>query len=181
MKYKGTYRLKPNLDQFTNDFPRTDDESIDQSYDDIYIKCANGSQIYHYGHSTLVAYIPSIGRAHNIIIAIAKELKLINEDTESRDYEILYSKLNNNGTIFDIHEYDSEVEFGECVHQICPILFHERLVQAILGLKGSLHSWSDGLFAGKWSTWDKMHDEESYGQHNPNRKNSKQNSFNNVA
>lgn len=111
MKYKGTYRLKPNLDQFTNDFPRTDNESIDPSYDDIYIKCANGSQIYHYGHSTLVAYIPSIGRAHNIIIAIAKELKLINEDTESRDYEILYSKLNNNGTIFDIHEYDSEVEF----------------------------------------------------------------------
>ena len=29
MKYKGTYRLKPNLDQFTNDFPRTDNESID--------------------------------------------------------------------------------------------------------------------------------------------------------
>ena len=46
-----------------------------------------------------------------VFIAIAKELKLINEDTESRDYEILYSKLNNNGTIFDIHEYDSEVEF----------------------------------------------------------------------
>lgn len=111
MKYKGQYRVKPHLDQSTNDFPRNDDGSIDSSYDDIYIKCANGSQIYHFGHSTLVAYIPSIGRAHNIIISIAKELKLISEDTESRDYEILYSKLNDAGTIFDIHEYDSEVEF----------------------------------------------------------------------
>lgn len=111
MKYKGQYRIKPHLDQSTNDFPRNDDGSIDSSYDDIYIKCANGSQIYHFGHSTLVAYIPSIGRAHNIIISIAKELKLISEDTESRDYEILYSKLNDAGTIFDIHEYDSEVEF----------------------------------------------------------------------
>ena len=74
MKYKGKYRIKPNLDKFTNDFPRTDDECIDPSYDDIYIKCANDSQIYHYGKSTLVAYIPSVGRGHNILIAIAKEL-----------------------------------------------------------------------------------------------------------
>ena len=111
MKYKGTYRLKPNLDQFTNDFPRTDDEGIDPSYDDIYIKCANGSQIYHYGKSTLVAYIPSIGRGHNILIAIAKELNLISESTGSRDYETLYSLLEKDGTVFNIREYDSEIEF----------------------------------------------------------------------
>ena len=53
MKYKGKYRIKPNLDKVTNDFPRTDDECIDPSYDDIYIKCANDSQIYHYGHGIL--------------------------------------------------------------------------------------------------------------------------------
>lgn len=111
MKYKGKYRIKPNLDQFTNDFPRTDDESIDPSYDDIYIKCANDSQIYHYGKSILVAYIPSIGRGHNILIAIAKELNLISESTGSRDYGTLYSLLEKDGTVFDIREYDSEIEF----------------------------------------------------------------------
>ena len=111
MKYKGTYRLKPNLDQFTNDFPRTDDESIDPSYDDIYIKCANGSQIYHYGHSILVAYIPSIIRGHNVLKSLAKELSLVDEDTEFRDYEALYSLLESNGTVFDIKENDSEIEF----------------------------------------------------------------------
>lgn len=111
MKYKGQYRLKPNLDIYTNDFPRTDDGSIDPSYDDIYIKCANGSQIYHYGHSTLVAYIPSLGRGHNTLISIAKELKLISEDTKSRDYGTLYSLLEKDGTVFDIMENDLEIEF----------------------------------------------------------------------
>lgn len=111
MKYKGEYRLKPNLDVYTNDFPRTDDGSIDPSYDDIYIKCANGSQIYHYGHSTLVAYIPSLGRAHNILIAIAKELELMSTNDKSRNYEEIYSKLENDGTIFNIVENDEEVEF----------------------------------------------------------------------
>lgn len=111
MKYKGTYRLKPNLDQFTNDFPRTDDEGIDPSYDDIYIKCANGSQIYHYGHSALMAYIPSLIRGHNILKSLAKELNLVGEDAEFRDYGTLYPLLENNGTIFDIKENDSEIEF----------------------------------------------------------------------
>ena len=111
MKYKGHYRLKPNLDMYTNDFPRTDDGSIDPSYDDIYIKCANGSQIYHYGHSTLVAYIPSLGRGHNTLISIAKELKLISEDAKSRDYGTLYSLLEKNNTVFDIMENDLEIEF----------------------------------------------------------------------
>lgn len=111
MKYKGKYRIKPNLDQFTNDFPRDDNGNIDSSYDDIYIKCANGAQIYHYGHSILVAYIPSIGRGHNILIGIAKRLNLIDKDSVSRDYEVLYSLLEKDGTIFHIAENDSEIEF----------------------------------------------------------------------
>lgn len=111
LKYKGQYRIKPNLDLQLNDVPRNDDGSIDPSYDDIYIKCANGSQIYHFGRSILVAYIPSIGRGHNILIAIAKELKLIDEDTKSRDYGTLYSILNKDKTVFDIMENDEEIEF----------------------------------------------------------------------
>ena len=111
MKYKGTYRIKPNLDLQLNDVPRDEDGSIDSSYDDIYIKCAGGSQIYHYGRSTLCCYIPSIGRGHNILIALAKELKLIKEDENFRDYDSLYSMLNEDKTIFDISENDEELEF----------------------------------------------------------------------
>lgn len=111
LKYKGQYRIKPNLDLELNDFPRDENGNIDPSYDDIYIKCANGSQIYHYGYNTLVAYIPSIGRGHNILIAIAKELKLIKDDSKSRDYGTLYSVLNKDKTVFDIRENDEEIEF----------------------------------------------------------------------
>lgn len=111
MKYKGQYRIKPNLDLELNDFPRDDNGSIDSSYDDIYIKCANGSQIYHYGHSTLVAYIPSIGRGHNVLITIAKELNLIDKESNDRNYDALYTLLTKDKTIFDIVENDEEIEF----------------------------------------------------------------------
>lgn len=111
MKYKGQYRIKPNLDLELHDVPRDENGNIDPSYDDIYIKCANGDQIYHYGHSICCAYIGSIGRGHNILIAIAKELKLIPEDSNLRDYDALYSLLNEDKNIFDIMENDAEIEF----------------------------------------------------------------------
>lgn len=111
MKYKGQYRIKPNLDLKLNDVPRDENGNIDSSYDDIYIKCANGAQIYHFGRATLVAYIPSIGRGHNILIDIAKELNLIRTDENFRNYEVLYKMLNENKTVFDIVETDEEVEF----------------------------------------------------------------------
>lgn len=71
MRYKGTYRLKAHIDQNTNDFPRDENGQLDT--DDIYIKCANGSQIYSYGHGILIAYIPSLGRGHNILRSIAEQ------------------------------------------------------------------------------------------------------------
>lgn len=52
----------------TNDFPRTDAGLIDPSFDDLYIKCSFGNQIYYYGKGkhrgeyTLVAYIPLINK-----------------------------------------------------------------------------------------------------------------------
>ena len=72
MKYKGKYRVKAHIDHSTNDFPRDIYGNIDT--DDLYIQCAYGNQIYHYGHSTLVAYIPSVGRGHNILKALATKL-----------------------------------------------------------------------------------------------------------
>lgn len=106
MKYKGKYRLKANIDQNTNDYPRGENGSLET--DDVYIKCANNCQIYHYGKSTLVAYIPSLGRGHNILFAIANRLCGI---TERMDYDELYSVLESEGTIKDIVENDKEIEF----------------------------------------------------------------------
>lgn len=123
MKYKGQYRLKANIDKMTNDFPRDVDGGIDS--EDIYIDCRNDIQIYHYGHSTLVAYIPSIIRGHNIIKSIFKECqngdlglytKQIgtskdNEPVYTINYELLYKDKNLNNIINNIVENDSEIEF----------------------------------------------------------------------
>lgn len=49
MKYKGTYRILPELDQNTHDIPRNKRGEIMEGYDDIYIACQNGNKIYTYG------------------------------------------------------------------------------------------------------------------------------------
>ena len=71
MKFKGRYRILPELDRETNDFPRNAQGDIDESYDDIYIACQYGNRIYSYGKEgsrvVLMAYIPSLQRGHNII------------------------------------------------------------------------------------------------------------------
>lgn len=72
MKYKGIYRLKPELDQETNDFPRDKNGCIAETYDDIFIDCQYGNRIYYYGKLPdsssvyLWAYIPSVVRGKNI-------------------------------------------------------------------------------------------------------------------
>lgn len=93
MKYKGKYRLLCELNQNTNDFPRNEDESIEDI--DVYISCQHGNKIFTYGHIDnkkpvwLIAYIPSLGRGHNII-------KTLNDN----DIEYI-----------DYMESDEEVEF----------------------------------------------------------------------
>lgn len=110
MRYKGKYRVKAHIDQSTNDFPRDGKGVLDT--DDLYIKCKNGSQIYHYGHAILVAYIPSLQRGHNILKALAERLCGINiKKKDIIDYDSLYDTLLKEGTIRKIKENDSEVEF----------------------------------------------------------------------
>lgn len=106
MKYKGIYRLKANIDKSTNDYPRDENGNLDT--DDIFIKCMYRNQIYHYGRSILVAYIPSIGRGHNILRGIAREILNIEEKLP---YETLYQLLEKDKTIYDIMENDEEIEF----------------------------------------------------------------------
>lgn len=69
MKYKGTYRVLPELDINTNDFPRDSNGNIENSCG-LYITCQGGAKIYDYGkdgkYMQLCAYIPSRTRGRNI-------------------------------------------------------------------------------------------------------------------
>ena len=88
-KFKGKYRLKVEYDKRTNDFTRKLNGTLEDV--DVYIDCQHGNKIFHFGGSVLQAYIPSIGRGHNIIKAI----------NESFGQDI----------IFNIEETDTEVLF----------------------------------------------------------------------
>ena len=70
MKYKGTYRVLPELDMNTNDFPRDSNGNIENSCG-LYITCQGGAKIYDYGkdgkYMQLCAYIPSRTRGRNIV------------------------------------------------------------------------------------------------------------------
>ena len=77
MKYKGSYRLLPVIDQETNDFPRTPNGDVEEDLE-IYIVCQHGSRIYAYGtdghkEMQLAAYVPSLGRGRNVRKAMDKE------------------------------------------------------------------------------------------------------------
>lgn len=91
LRYKGKYRILPQLDQNTNDFPKDIDGSIDDT--DIYISCQNDCKIFLYGHINntkpvwLQAYIPSITRGHNIVKAL-KEKNIILVDVKENDEEV---------------------------------------------------------------------------------------------
>lgn len=93
MKYKGIYRILPELDQETHDFIRDENEAIEDA--DIYIACQYGNRITTYGHLDgkkavwLSAYIPSIGRGRNIVKAL-KEQGVNIEQYEETDEEIQF-------------------------------------------------------------------------------------------
>lgn len=93
MKYKGIYRILAELDLETHDVPRDNNDEIADGYDDLYISCQHGNKIYTYGHDGskrvvwLTAYIPSIGRGHNIIKAV-KELGIEYTHYSETDSEV---------------------------------------------------------------------------------------------
>lgn len=88
-KFKGKYRILPELDEVTHDIPRNEKGEIAEGYDDIYIACQYGNKITSYGHGILQAYIPSITRGRKIKRILDKK-------------KVLYSNY---------HETDKEVEF----------------------------------------------------------------------
>lgn len=120
--YKGKYNLLAEIDKRTGDFCR-DDKGDLENYSDIWIECSGKGRIYHYGHSILQFYYPSLGRGHNILKNIYsgiigdcdkfQTVKILENgnETKSFDYETMYLELINNGIIFDIEETSEEVLF----------------------------------------------------------------------
>lgn len=107
-EYKGKYRLKSHIDQSTNDFPRNSNGTVETA--DVYIKCKQNCQIYHYGKDILVAYIPSIIRGHNVLKSLGERLCSIKYNEDYTDYNILYEALHKQGIILHVMENDEEIE-----------------------------------------------------------------------
>jgi hypothetical protein len=89
LRYKGTYRVKCPYDTETNTFARKIDETLEDI--DLYIPCAKGTQITHYGQSTLQVWIPSAVRGRNTINDIEAEIgKGIVFDVRDNETEMLF-------------------------------------------------------------------------------------------
>lgn len=121
MRYKGTYRLLPEIDQSTNDFVR--DENGDINDNDTYIACRNGIKVYAFGHEPdnkvtywLTAYVPSLQKGRKTV----RELQERNID------------------IRRVIETDSEVMFNFKAKDIDKIM--EKLKPVTLGKNISPHS-----------------------------------------
>lgn len=108
-KYVGKYRIMPEIDKSTNDFPRDADGKIEQI--DAYIKCRNDARIYHYGKNILVCYVPSLMRGRNVLKSLAENAGLnLNDYAKTPfDYEELYRDLTKTNVVLYIEETDSEV------------------------------------------------------------------------
>lgn len=107
-KYVGKYRLKAIIDPYTNDFLRDYDGEFETG--DIYIKCNNDIQIKYYGKGTLICYVPSVMRGHNILKKMATELGFDLETYGNPfNYEKLYDDLISTKTLSYVSETDEEM------------------------------------------------------------------------
>ena len=57
---------------------------------DMYIDCQFGNKVFHFGNSTLQAYIPSLIRGHNIVKTIQQSNPSIIFDISETDSEVLF-------------------------------------------------------------------------------------------
>lgn len=97
LKYKSKYRLLPELDIETNDFPRDSNGDMNQDDIGIYISCQYENKIYYYGlndsrRGILCAYIPSLGRGRNIKKEMDKQ-SIGYFDYDESDEEVMFKFL----------------------------------------------------------------------------------------
>lgn len=62
-KYTGTYRVLGHLDLDTQDYPRDENGSIDESYDDLYIPCSRGKSVIKHTYEKDILVICFYGKA----------------------------------------------------------------------------------------------------------------------
>lgn len=94
-KYKGIYRILPDICNDTNDFAKDENDKIDE--DMVYISCYYGSKIWYFGlnesrRAVLGAYIPSLGRGRNIKRAMKKN-KIDFFDYDESSEEVMFKFL----------------------------------------------------------------------------------------
>ena len=85
LKYVGTYRVKAEYDQNTNDFPRNENGQIEESFEDLYIPCKNNILIKHtyIGDDILVCcFYEKIKTANNIYDKIMQQYPNIDIEFE---------------------------------------------------------------------------------------------------
>lgn len=94
-RYVGTYEVRADYDEDTNDFPRQFDGTLEPSFDDYYINCKNNIKIRHATGSVLSCYIPSLNRGHYILKQIKEQgCRII--DCDILDSEIYFTFPANN-------------------------------------------------------------------------------------
>lgn len=84
-KYTGTYRVLGYLDLVTNDFPRDENGSIDDSYEDLYIPCSRSKCVikHTYDQDKLVAcFYGKVSAARNAFNEIKGKYKNIDVELE---------------------------------------------------------------------------------------------------
>ena len=111
-RYVGQYRVKADYDWSTNDFPRKEDGSLDHTFDDLYIDCANNIKIRHGVGSVLSCHIPSKSRGSNILRRIYEDQISNKLPTKDNTYhEKLCSELVDKGVLISAEVLDFEVYF----------------------------------------------------------------------
>ena len=132
MRYKGTYRLRTEIDKLTNTFPR--EYTGEFASNDVYIDCEKGVHIYHYGNRTLECCVPSLKSGKSMVRLIYRDfINKSNTETTINEYDVerdgklihvvkesisiidkeLFAKelKNNNNIIWNVVETDSELLF----------------------------------------------------------------------
>lgn len=110
-KFVGTYRVKADYDLDTNDYPRLDD-TLDPSFDDLYIDCKNNIKIRHGVGNVLSCYIPNKTRGVNTLRKIYQDKISETLPKEKTTYcEKLCKKLVEEEILVSAEVLDGEVYF----------------------------------------------------------------------
>lgn len=87
-KYVGTYRVLAEINQDTNDYPRTPEGLIDPLFDDLYIPCKGNAKIIHNKRDILMLYVQGLGGSY-VVRKVAKTLLNMENDLEYTIQQLL--------------------------------------------------------------------------------------------